>query len=473
MSASIPTHDLLVIGGGPGGYVCAIRAAQLGMNVGLVEKRKTIGGTCVNVGCIPSKALLDSSHKYHESCTSLSEHGIHVGNIELDLKQMMARKSQVVKELTDGLDYLMKKNRISLYEGLGSLESVDDGNVTITIVGKKEQEVRAKYCVIATGSESIPLPNIAIDSKNIINSDHAISLDSIPKKLVIIGGGVIGLELGSVWSRLGAEVTIVEALPSILMSMDRQLRDAAMRILKSQGLRFLCNHKVVQALVGSKRVAIIAENEAGQSVSLDADKLLVSVGRRPYTNGLGAEKVGLKINARGRIEVNAETLVSNVPNIYAIGDVIEGAMLAHRAEEEGVMIAERLAGKPGHVNYSAIPWVVYTWPEIAWVGRSEEELKSAGISYNVGRHMYKANGRAKAMNETDGQVKILADKHTDKILGVFIIGANASELIAESTLAVEFGASAEDIARSFHAHPTLAETVREAALDVDKRALHA
>ena len=469
-------YDLAVIGGGPGGYVCAIRAAQLGMKTALIESRKTFGGTCVNVGCIPSKALLDSSHKYYEAKQGLSEHGIQTGQVKLDLKQMMARKTKVVKELTEGLNYLIKKNRIEAYHGKGSFEKATPDHIEIAVsrTGKGTEKIRSRHCVIATGSESIPLPGIEVDRDCIIRSDEAIALDTVPKKLGIIGGGVIGLELGSVWQRLGAEVTIFEAMPSILMGIDKQMRDLALRIFTKQGLDFFLEHKVKKVeRTKSKKLKLIAEDEKGKSISMELDKLLVAVGRKAYTEGLGTEKIGIQINARGRIEVNPESLETNVTRIYAIGDVIEGAMLAHRAEEEGIMLAERIAGQVGHVNYKAIPWVVYTWPEIAWVGLSEEALQAAGIKYNTGRYIFKANGRAKAMNESDGLVKIFADKHDDRILGIFILGPNASEMIAEATLALEFGASAEDIARSFHAHPTLSEVMREAALDLAKRAIHA
>ena len=469
-------YDLAVIGGGPGGYVCAIRAAQLGMRVALVESRPTLGGTCVNVGCIPSKALLDSSHKYHEASQGLAEHGIQISQAKLNLKQMMARKDKIVKELTEGLDYLIKKNKIEHYQAHGSFEkaTADHIELVLTKKGNTKEKLKARHCVIATGSESIPLTGIDIDGDHIISSDQAIALDTVPKKLGIIGGGVIGLELGSVWQRLGAEVIILEAIPSILMAMDKQMRDLALRIFKKQGIEFLLEHKVSKAQVTkNKKVKVMAEDKKGQSVALELDKLLVAVGRRPYTANLGAEKVGVQINARGRIEVNPKTLETHVPRVYAIGDVIEGPMLAHRAEEEGVMVAEGIAGQVGHINYEAVPWVVYTWPEIAWVGNSEEALKTAGIEYNMGKYMFKPNGRAKAMNESEGLVKIFADKHNDRILGVFILGANASEMIAEAAIAMEFGASAEDIARSFHAHPSLSELMREAALDVAKRAIHA
>ena len=465
-------HDLIVIGGGPGGYVCAIRAAQLGMDVALVEKNQTLGGTCVNVGCIPSKTLLDSSHKFHEAKTNLSIHGIQAKGVEIDIKKMMNRKDMIVKELTDGLNFLIKKNKIKHYNGIGTFVSTNKENIEIAI--KSKNNIKAKYCVIATGSESINLPNVKVDGKSIITSDHAISLDKIPKKLAIIGSGVIGLELGSVWQRLGSEVTIIEALPSMLMTVDKQIQEMALRVFKKQGIKFLFNSTVSGASISqNKKLKIKINDNENTSMTLEADKLLVAVGRKPYTASLGAEQIGIKFNKRGRIEVNSKTLETSVPNIYAIGDVIEGGMLAHKAEEEGIMVAECLNGIKGHVNYKALPWIVYTWPEIAWVGHSEGTLRGKNIPYKTGKYMFKPNGRAKAMNESDGMVKIIAHEKNDRILGVFIIGPNASELIAEATLALEFGASSEDIARSFHAHPTLSEIMREAALDLDKRAIHA
>lgn len=464
--------DLAVIGGGPGGYVCAIRAAQLGFKAAVIETRPTLGGTCVNVGCIPSKALLDSSEKFHKAKHDFKDHGIQTGTIKMDVGAMMARKDRIVKELTDGLNYLMTKNKITVFRGKGSLASTDASGTVIDIQGTEAAQIKSRYTVIATGSEIIRIPGLEPDAETIITSDHAIALKDVPEHLVVIGGGVIGLELGSVWNRLGSKVTIVELLPDILMSMDKPMREMARRTLQKQGIEFLLEHKVTGAEKKKKTVTVNLETNAGEKKTLEADKLLVAVGRRPFTEGLGADKVGVKLTERGRIQVNPHTLETSVPGIYAIGDVIDGAMLAHRAEEEGVMIAERLAGIPGHVNYNALPYIVYTWPEIAWVGRGEEELQKAGIEFKTGKFLFRPNGRAKAMNEADGQVKIIADKRTDTILGVFIVGPNASELIAEAVLAVEFGASAEDVARSFHAHPTLSEVMKEAALDVDKRSLH-
>lgn len=467
-------HDLVIIGGGPGGYVCAIRAAQLGMNVGVIEKRTTLGGTCVNVGCIPSKALLDSSHKYHEAKEELDVHGIQIKDVKLDVKKMMERKVNVVKELTDGLNFLMKKNKITVYNGHGSFVSAKPDDIELKVEGEKgkSESVKTKKVVIATGSEIIRLPHIQTDGEVIITSDEAIALEKVPDHMVIIGGGVIGLELGSVWRRLGAKVTVVEMLPGILMTMDKQMRDLATRTLTKQGIEFLFETKVTKAEKKGKKASITYEDKGGKSTTIEADKLLVAVGRKPYTESLNLEAVGVKLNDRGRVQADPHSLETGVAGIYAIGDVIEGPMLAHRAEEEGVKIAEILAGKPGHVNYDAVPWIVYTWPEIAWVGKSEDELKKEGVAYNTGKYMFKANGRAKAMNEVDGMVKFIADKRTDKILGAFIVGPNASEMIAEAAIAVEFGASAEDIGRSFHAHPTLSEIVKEAALDVNKEAIH-
>ena len=464
--------DYTVIGGGPGGYVSAIRAAQLGFKVAVIEKRPTLGGTCVNVGCIPSKALLDSSEKFHAASHEFADHGINVGSVKIDVKKMMERKVKVVKELTDGLDFLMKKNKITVIRGTGQMQKASQDKVEIKVSGETEDTIETKYCIIATGSVPIAIPGMEIDEKQIITSDTAIALEKVPESMTIIGGGVIGLEMGSVWNRLGTKVTIVEMLPDILMGLDGQMRQMARRTLQKQGLDFLFEHKVTEAKAGKKGVDIKVQDKNGEEKSLNSEILLVSVGRKPFTEGLGAENVGGKINDRGRVEVDPHTLQTSVPNIYAIGDVIEGPMLAHKAEEEGVMVAENLAGKSGHVNYNTVPWIVYTWPEIAWVGKSEEELKKEGVEYRTGKYMFRPNGRAKAMGQIDGQVKIIADKRTDTILGVAIVGPNGSELLAEAVVAMEFGGSAEDIARSFHAHPTLSEVMKEAAMDVDKRSIH-
>ncbi|MBI41411.1 MAG: dihydrolipoyl dehydrogenase [Leptospiraceae bacterium] len=464
--------DYTVIGGGPGGYVSAIRAAQLGFKVAVIEKRPTLGGTCVNVGCIPSKALLDSSEKYHAASHEFADHGINVGSVKIDVKKMMERKVSVVKELTDGLDFLIKKNKITVFRGTGTIQKASQEKVEIKVSGEKEETLESKYCIIATGSAPIAIPGMEIDEKQIITSDTAIALEKVPESMTIIGGGVIGLELGSVWNRLGTKVTIVEMLPDILMTLDGQMRSVARRTLQKQGLDFLFEHKVTEAKAGKKGVDIKVQDKNGEEKKINSEILLVSVGRNPYTDSLGAENVGVKINDRGRVEVDPHTLQTSVPNIYAIGDVIEGPMLAHKAEEEGVMVAENLAGKSGHVNYDTVPWVVYTWPEIAWVGKGEEQLKKEGIEYRTGKFLFRPNGRAKAMGQGDGQIKILADKRTDTVLGVAIVGPNGSELLAEAVIAMEFGASSEDIARTFHAHPTLSEVMKEAALDVDKRSLH-
>ncbi|MBR33339.1 MAG: dihydrolipoyl dehydrogenase [Spirochaetaceae bacterium] len=464
--------DYTVIGGGPGGYVSAIRAAQLGFKVAVIEKRPTLGGTCVNVGCIPSKALLDSSEKFHAASHEFADHGINVGSVKIDVKKMMERKVSVVKELTDGLDFLMKKNKITVFRGTGTMQKASQDKVEIKVSGEKEETIETKYCIIATGSAPIAIPGMEIDEKQIITSDTAIALEKVPESMTIIGGGVIGLELGSVWNRLGTKVTIVEMLPDILMTLDGQMRSVARRTLQKQGLEFLFEHKVTEAKAGKKGVDIKVQDKNGEEKKINSEILLVSVGRKPFTDSLGAENVGVKINDRGRVEVDPHTLQTSVPNIYAIGDVIEGPMLAHKAEEEGVMVAENLAGKSGHVNYDTVPWVVYTWPEIAWVGKGEEQLKKEGIEYRTGKFLFRPNGRAKAMGQGDGQIKILADKRTDTVLGVAIVGPNGSELLAEAVIAMEFGASSEDIARTFHAHPTLSEVMKEAALDVDKRSLH-
>lgn len=463
--------DLAILGGGPGGYVCAIRAAQLGLKTAVIEKRSTLGGTCVNVGCIPSKALLDSSEHYERATKHFKDHGIIVKGVELDIKAMMGRKEKVVKELTDGLNYLMNKNKITVFQGAGRFKSGSAGKIEIAVEDSKKSIVTAKKAVIATGSEIIQIPNVPIDGKRIITSDHAIALDQVPGHLVVLGGGVIGLELGSVWRRLGSQVTVVELLPGILPGLDGQIREATRRVLEKQGVQFMFESKVVEAKASGKGVSITVETKEGKK-NIDADVLLVAVGRRPYADNSGAKEIGVNFNSRGRIDVNPKTLETSVPGIFAIGDVIEGPMLAHKAEEEGVFVAENLAGKHGHINYNTIPGVVYTWPEVAWVGKSEEDLQKLGVAYRTGKFLFRPNGRAKAMNEPDGQVKIIADQKTDTILGVHILGPGASELIAEAVLAMEFGASSEDLARTCHAHPTLSEVMKEAAMDVEKRSIH-
>jgi len=468
--------DIAIIGGGPGGYACAIRASQLGLKTALVEKRSTIGGTCVNIGCIPSKALLDSSEHYHRIAHGLDDHGIKVKGFDFDFSQMMARKERVVKELTDGLAFLMKKNRITVLTGSGTFQKESDGSVSLRVDSQSEP-IRAKKYVIATGSQSAPLKTkqgaVPIDGKVVVTSEEALSLPAVPKKLIVIGGGVIGLELGSVYSRLGSEVSIIEFLPDILPPLDRQLRDAAKRALTKQGLTFYPNHEVTGIEPSSNEATVtVVKRDSNEAVTLNGDTVLVAVGRLPYTDGLGLETIGLECDERGFLPVDPESRETKLPGIYAIGDVTHGAMLAHRAEEEGIMVAEVIAGKAGHVNYDTLPFVVYTWPEIAWVGKSEETLKAEGIEVNTGKFLFRPNGRAKAMNEPDGIVKVIADKTTDRVLGVFIVGPFASELIGEAVIAMEFGASSEDIARSFHAHPTLSEVIKEASLDVDKRSIH-
>lgn len=465
-------YDYVVIGGGPGGYVSAIRAAQLGLKTAIIEKRKTLGGTCVNVGCIPSKALLDSSEQYHKAKDGLSVHGIDVSGVKLDVSKMMERKTKIVKELTDGLNFLMKKNKITVIEGHGSFKSKSGDQIEIEIKGEPAQTVKAKKVTIATGSEVIRIPGVEIDEKDIISSDTAIALDKVPESMIVIGGGVIGLEMGSVWNRLGSKVTVIEMLPDILMNLDSQMRVMARRILQKQGLEFLFEHKVTEAKTGKKGITVKVQDKDGKEQELSADKLLVSVGRKPYTESLNLDAVGVKLTDRGRVKVDPHTLQTDAANIYAIGDVIDGPMLAHKAEEEGVMVAEIIAGKPGHVNYNTCPYIVYTHPEIAWAGKSEEDLKEAGIQYNSGKFLFRPNGRAKAMNESDGQVKVLADKRTDEILGVSVIGPGAADLLQQAIVAMEFGGSSEDLGRSFFGHPTLGEAMKEAALDAAGIGIH-
>lgn len=456
--------DVIVIGGGPGGYVAAIRAAQLGMKVACVEKRGALGGTCLNVGCIPSKALLQSSEKYEEANSHFAEHGID-GKVSLNLKQMLKRKDDVVSGLTKGIEGLFKKNKVTYIKGLGTITAKGE----VTVDGTKHQ---AKNIIIATGSDVVSLPGIAIDEKQIVSSTGALELPQVPKKLVVIGAGVIGLELGSVWRRLGAEVTVLEYLDRITPGMDNDLSRNFQKTLEKQGINFKLGVKVTGAKTSKSGAEVSFEPaKGGDAESLKADVVLVAVGRKPYTEGLGLENVGVALDDRGRIEINAQ-FETNVPGIYAIGDVVKGAMLAHKAEEEGVALVEMLAGQKPHINYNAIPSVVYTAPEVASVGFTEEELKEKGLAYNAGKFPFLANSRGRAVGETDGFVKILADKETDEVYGVHILGPQAGTLIAEAVLAMEFSASAEDIARTCHAHPTLNEAVKEAALAVDKRAVH-
>ena len=462
--------DVTIIGSGPGGYVAAIRCAQLGMKTALIEKYSTLGGTCLNVGCIPSKALLDSSEHYHNATHTFAEHGIEVKNVKVNLEQMIKRKREVVKQTCDGINYLMKKNKITVFTGHGSF--VNASTIAITEGGGARTEIETVKTIIATGSKPASLPGIVIDKKRIISSTEALELTEVPKHLIIIGGGVIGLELGSVYARLGAKVSVVEFTAGIISTMDGSLGKELQRSLKKLGFEFFFSHKVTGAVSKGKEVTVTAENAKGEKVELKGDYCLVSVGRKPYTDQLGLDKVGVKLDNKGRIETN-EHLQTNVANIYAIGDVVKGAMLAHKAEEEGVLVAEIMAGQNPHINYNLIPGVVYTWPEVASVGATEEQLKQDGRKYKVGNFPFKASGRARASMDTDGFVKVLADEVTDELLGVHMIGPRAADMIAEAVVAMEYRASAEDIARMSHAHPTYTEAMKEACLDATgKRALH-
>ncbi|NNF74143.1 MAG: dihydrolipoyl dehydrogenase [Flavobacteriaceae bacterium] len=463
------SYDVAVIGSGPGGYVAAIRCAQLGMSTAIIEKYSTLGGTCLNVGCIPSKALLDSSHHYEDAVKHFEEHGIDIpGDIKVNLKQMIARKQAVVDQTTAGIDFLMKKNKIDVYQGLGSFKDATH----ISISGEDKTEIEAKHTIIATGSKPSNLPFIKLDKERVITSTEALKLKEVPKHLIVIGGGVIGLELGQVYKRLGAEVTVVEYMDRLIPTMDSGLSREMNKVLKKQKFKINVSHQVKSVERKGDEVVIMAENKKGETVEFNGDYCLVSVGRRPFTDGLNAEAAGVKIDDHGRIEVN-DHLQTSSSNIYAIGDVVKGAMLAHKAEEEGVLVAEILAGQKPHIDYNLIPGVVYTWPEVAAVGKTEEELKEAGIEYKSGQFPMRALGRSRASMDLDGFVKILADAHTDEILGVHMIGARAADMIAEAVVAMEYRASAEDVARMSHAHPTFTEAIKEAALAAtDNRALH-
>jgi dihydrolipoamide dehydrogenase len=472
----MPTYDLIVIGSGPGGYVCAIRAAQLGLKVAVVEKEKTFGGTCLNIGCIPSKAMLHASERFDEAGHAFSKMGIKIGAPALDLGAMLKFKDEAVDGNVKGVAFLFRKNKIETHAGVGRI--VAPGKVEVTATngagGTGKTTIEAKAIVIATGSDVARLNGVAIDEKRIVSSTGALSLPSVPKRLLVVGAGVIGLELGSVWRRLGAEVVVVEFLDRILPGIDNEVARQTQRILERQGISFRLASKV--AALDSSGPVLKAKIEpaadgAGTAASVEADIALVAIGRVPYTEGLGLETVGVKLDNRGRIPVDPH-FATSAPGIYAIGDVIAGPMLAHKAEEEGVAVAEILAGKAGHVNYDVVPNVIYTSPEVASVGKSEEELKAAGIAYNVGKFPFTANPRARANQQTEGFVKILADAKTDRVLGVHIVGSDAGNMIAEAAIAMEFGAAAEDIARTCHAHPTLPEAVKEAALAVGKRAIN-
>ena len=461
--------DLIVIGGGPGGYVCAIRAAQLGLKTACVESRGSLGGTCLNVGCIPSKSLLNLSENFHKAQKDFNQQGIEIEGIKLNIDKMMSNKNKSIQVLTKGVEFLFKKNKVTYIKGKGVLLSAND---IVVYENDKKTNYKSKNIVIATGSEVVSLPGIRIDEKNIISSTGALSLNKVPKKLAVIGGGYIGLEMGSVWSRLGSEVTVIEYLDYITPGMDREISNEFKKILTKQGIKFKMGSKVNSVKNTNTGVLIeYTDIKNSKNERLDFDKVLVSVGRRPYTEGLNLAKVGVKKDKKGRIEVN-DKLQTSIKNIFAIGDVIKGPMLAHKAEEEGIAVAEILAGQAGHVNYDVIPGVIYTSPEVATVGKTEEQLKEQKKTYKIGKFPFLANSRAKVNNETEGFVKILADSETDKVLGVHIIGPHCGDMIAEMALAMEFGASAEDIARTCHAHPTHTEAIKEAALAVDKRPIH-
>jgi dihydrolipoamide dehydrogenase len=469
--------DVVVIGGGPGGYIAAIRAAQLGFQVACIDEWKNDkggpapGGTCTNIGCIPSKALLQSSEYFEHANLHFADHGIEVKGVKMDVAKMLARKNTVVKQNNDGILYLFKKNKVAFFHGRGSFVKPVDGGYEIKVTGSAEETLVGKQVIIATGSNARALPGTPFDEEFVLSNDGALRMGAVPKKLGLIGSGVIGLEMGSVWRRLGAEVTILEGLPVFLGAVDEQVAKEAHKAFTKQGLKIELGAKVGAISVGKKGVSVAYANAKGENHILEVDKLIVSIGRVPNTNGLGAEAVGLKLDERGAIVVN-DDCQTNLPGVWAVGDVVRGPMLAHKAEEEGVAVAERIAGQHGHVNFNTIPWVIYTSPEIAWVGQTEQQLKASGRAYKAGTFPFLANGRARALGDTTGFVKFLADANTDEILGVHIVGPQASELIAEAVVAMEFKASAEDIARICHAHPSLSEATKEAALAVDKRTLN-
>ena len=469
--------DVIVIGGGPGGYIAAIRAAQLGKNVACVDEWKNsqggpaLGGTCTNVGCIPSKALLQSSEHYEQASHHFADHGITVKGLSIDVAKMVARKDAVVKQNNDGIQYLFKKNKVSFFHGRGSFVKASADGYEIKVAGATEETIVGRHIIVATGSNARALPGTPFDEELILSNDGALRIDAAPKKLGLIGAGVIGLEMGSVWRRLGTDVTILEGLPTLLGVVDEQIAKEAKKAFDKQGLKIELGVTVGEIKTSKKGVSVAYTSAKGEAKTLEVDKLIVSIGRSPNTIGLNAEAVGLKLNERGAIEVDADCK-TNLPGVWAVGDVVRGPMLAHKAEEEGVAVAERIAGQHGHVNFQTIPWVIYTSPEIAWVGRTEQQLKADGVAYRAGTFPFLANGRARALGDTTGMVKMLADAKTDEILGVHIVGPMASELIAECVMAMEFRASSEDIARICHAHPSLSESTKEAALAVDKRTLN-
>jgi dihydrolipoamide dehydrogenase len=469
--------DVVVIGGGPGGYIAAIRAAQLGFNTACIDEWKNEkggpapGGTCTNVGCIPSKALLQSSENFEQAGHHFADHGIGLTNLTMDVSKMLGRKNTVVKQNNDGILYLFKKNKVAFFHGRGSFVKGADGAVEIAVAGDKPETLVAKHVIVATGSNPRALPGAAFDEENILSNDGALRIPLVPKTLGVIGSGVIGLEMGSVWRRLGSEVTVLEALPVFLGAVDEQIAKEAHKAFTKQGLRINLGVKISAVSSSKKGVSVVYADAAGKEQKLECEKLIVSIGRVPNTTGLNAEAVGLKLDERGFIAVD-DDCKTNLPNVWAVGDVVRGPMLAHKAEEEGVAVAERIKGQHGHVNFNTVPWVIYTSPEIAWVGQNEQQLKAEGRAYKAGTFPFMANGRARALGDTTGMVKVLADAKTDEILGVHIVGPMASELIAESVVAMEFKASAEDIARICHAHPSLSESTKEAALAVDKRSLN-
>lgn len=469
--------DVVVIGGGPGGYIAAIRAAQLGFSTACIDAwtnekgGPAPGGTCTNVGCIPSKALLQSSEHYEHAGHAFADHGISVSGLELDVSKMLARKNTIVKQNNDGILYLFKKNKVTFFHGHGSFVKAVDGGYEIKVAGKAEETIVGKHIVVATGSNARALPGAAFDEEVILSNDGALRIGAVPQKLGVIGAGVIGLEMGSVWRRCGAEVTVLEALPTFLGAVDEQIAKEAHKLFSKQGLNINLGVKIGDIVKGDNQVTVNYTDNAGAEHKAVFDKLIISIGRTPNTNGLNTEAVGLALDERGFVAVDADCK-TNLPNVWAVGDVVRGPMLAHKAEEEGVAVAERIAGQHGHVNFATIPWVIYTSPEIAWVGRTEQQLKADGVEYKAGTFPFMANGRARALGDTSGMVKFLADAKTDEILGVHIVGPMASELISEAVVAMEFRASSEDIARICHAHPSLSEATKEAALAVDKRSLN-